>query len=114
MRTLLDFRRAIKTKNRIVAKRSFKVVFAGAGHFESAFVFSKEALRHDEGVLVTTCKREDVRSALIDADVLVPLMIPVGETELSIAKCLKVILQFGVGLEGIPTPQICFIFIWML
>ena len=47
------------------------------------------------------CAREQVATEIVDADVAVPLMTKIDETLLAKAPILKLVLQFGVGLEGV-------------
>ena len=49
---------------------------------------------------VVCCEREEVPSAIADAHVAVPLMTRIDADVMSRARSLKLILQFGVGLEG--------------
>ena len=82
----------------------FKVLFAGTGHFESAFVYTKERIQelgYNDKILITSCNQKDVSHELNNTSILVPLMSKIGVNEFKVAEILSNIIQFGVGLEGI-------------
>ena len=82
----------------------FKVLFAGTGHFESAFIYTKECIEelgYNDKILITSCHQNDVLHELNNTSILVPLMSKIGVNEFEVAKKLSNIIQFGVGLEGI-------------
>ena len=82
----------------------FKVLFAGTGHFESAFVYTKERIEelgYNDQILITSCDQKDVLHELNNTNILVPLMSKISVNEFKVAKKLSNIIQFGVGLEGI-------------
>lgn len=81
--------------------KKFKVVFGGLGHFQSAFLMTKEALQHESLIEVVQCSSNSINHAIIDADVVVPFMEKITAQTLHLAPQLKMILQFGVGLEGV-------------
>ena len=57
-------------------------------------------------VQVVQCDRETVAEHLADADVVVPLMTRLGAEQLALARRLKLIIQFGVGVEGIDIAAV--------
>ena len=57
-------------------------------------------------VQVIQCDREAVAEHLADADVVVPLMTRLGAEQLALARRLKLIIQFGVGVEGIDIAAV--------
>lgn len=85
---------------RMISRR-FKVVFGGLGHFQSAFLLTKEALKGDDRIDVMQCTAESIESEIIDADVVIPFMVRISERTLCLAPKLKMIMQYGVGVEGI-------------
>lgn len=78
-----------------------KVLFCGAGHFESGFLYTRDALSADSRVRVMQCARSDVDDEIADADVVVPLMTPIPAALLARAPRLRLCMQFGAGLEGV-------------
>ena len=84
-----------------VASGRCTVVFGGLGHFESAFIFTKDALKEDIGIDVIQCAAESMESAIAEADILIPFMVPVTEKLLLLAPKLKMVMQYGVGIEGV-------------
>ena len=77
-----------------------QVLFCGKDmHY--AYQFTAEELAGEPGVEVVQCEREAVPAELRDADVAVPLMAPLAAAELRAAPRLKLVLQFGVGVEGV-------------
>lgn len=79
-----------------------KVVFAGE-HFPSGFEYTVEAIKkidkHNQ-VVVKRCAQNDLLNEVSDTTVLVPLMSKVTKNIIEHAPNLKLIMQFGVGLEG--------------
>lgn len=59
---------------------------------------------------VIRCPRGDLLDYIAEADVLVPLMTHLDSKLLQAAQKARLILQYGVGLEGvdIPAVRICF------
>jgi phosphoglycerate dehydrogenase-like enzyme len=78
-----------------------KVVFCGKGHFETGYILTKKNLETEKNVIVDQCTREELESTISDATVIVPLMSKITQKEIINAKKLKMIYQFGVGLEGV-------------
>lgn len=90
-----------------------KVLFCGK-HFSGGFIHTKNAIERRLGqrglplltVETITCDREDVPTHLPTTTVLVPLMTPITAAMLD-AKAspkLKLVMQYGVGLEGVNIP----------
>jgi len=79
-----------------------KVLFCGTGHFESGFLLTRQALLPQApDVLVVQCSRADVAKEIADAAVVVPLMTPITAALVEAAPSLRLVSQFGVGLEGV-------------
>ena len=79
-----------------------RVVFCGQGHFTSAYNYTKAELRAlDDEIKVDEVSRKELGTEVVDADVLVPLMSKLDADLLGQCKQLKLINQFGVGLEGV-------------
>ena len=79
----------------------FKIVFGGVGHFESAYIFTKDALKDDDRIDVVQCTADSMEDAIKDADIVIPFMVPITERLLIHARKLKMIMQYGVGIEGV-------------
>jgi lactate dehydrogenase-like 2-hydroxyacid dehydrogenase len=91
----------------------FKLLFCG-NEFTSAFKFTKEELFKLAPTGVTVqCARKDVLTEIVDADVVVPFMCTIHQKELESATKLKMIMQFGVGLEGVNTEAATKAGIWV-
>ena len=63
-----------------------------------------EALLGDQvpgGVEVRSCGRERLKAEIGDADMAVPLMTRLDADTIALGTRLRLILQFGVGLEGV-------------
>ena len=56
-------------------------------------------------VATVQCTREDLHKEIVDADVVLPLMCKMGTEELKLARNLRMIMQFGVGLEGVDVAS---------
>jgi lactate dehydrogenase-like 2-hydroxyacid dehydrogenase len=94
----------IKNKAKIDMESSsvkFKVVFGGLGHFEAAFLKTKETLKDDQRISVVQSSAESIESEISDADIVIPFMVPMTERLLQLAPKLKMIMQYGVGIEGV-------------
>ena len=61
-------------------------------------------LRDAPGISVQACQRADLADAIAEADVAVPLMVAVSEDIIAKGHKLKLINQWGVGLEGVDIP----------
>jgi len=81
--------------------RNFKVLFCGKGHFRSGYEYTKEALSSYPDIAVVESDSEKILENIHDSDVIVPLMTRISEDLLLAATNLKLIMQFGVGLEGV-------------
>ena len=79
-----------------------RVIFCGQGNFKSAYEYTKDECFNLIGndVEVVEVPRGDL-SRLVDADVIIPLMSKLDAEILKSCKRLKLINQFGVGLEGV-------------
>ena len=88
-----------------VERKYFKVLFCGE-EFPAGAEETRKALEKHDAVgncefRFVACAREQVATEIVDADVAVPLMTKIDETLLAKAPILKLVLQFGVGLEGV-------------
>ena len=88
-----------------VERKHFKVLFCGK-EFPAGAEETRKALEKHDAVgncefRFVACAREQVATEIVDADVAVPLMTKIDETLLAKAPILKLVLQFGVGLEGV-------------
>jgi lactate dehydrogenase-like 2-hydroxyacid dehydrogenase len=78
-----------------------KVLFCGL-HFQSAYEYTKVDLnRNDPSIEVINCPSEEVEEQIINADLVICFMTKINSTLIDRAASLKVIMQFGVGLEGV-------------
>lgn len=66
-----------------------------------SFKFSRDELELDPEISVIQCASEDVKDELADADVAIPLMTALTAEIIQNAPKLKLILQFGAGVEAI-------------
>lgn len=104
--------RSFSSSSRSLA-RPFKVLFCGH-EFSNGYLFSKAALSRKLPTVVTTqCSRENLHKELADADVVVPLMCKMGHAELQIGKNIRMIMQYGVGLEGVDVPAATQAGVWV-
>jgi len=79
-----------------------KVLFCGTGHFASAFKLTKSILDSETIPFdVVECSRDFVGTEICNATVVVPLMTQITGQMINDAQKLKMIMQFGVGLEGV-------------
>ncbi|KAL4418773.1 hypothetical protein ABPG77_010378 [Micractinium sp. CCAP 211/92] len=89
-----------------------KVLFCGRDmHF--GFVFTHQALAGDVGVQVVRCDRAQIPAELATADVAVPLMSRLDAPLLRAAPRLKLIIQYGVGVEGVDICTATELGIWV-
>ena len=72
----------------------FKIVFGGLGHFESAFTFTKEVLRDDPRINVVRCNTEAMETEIVDADIVIPFMVPITKHLFSLAPKLKMVRTY--------------------
>lgn len=84
-----------------MTERRLKVLFASSKHFVAGYeltlkVCEERGLACDV-VQSLSSLHEDIR----DADVVVPLMEKIDSSVLAVAQRLKLVIQFGVGLEGV-------------
>eukprot|EP01032_Pedospumella_encystans_P013691 gene13691-15746_t len=66
-----------------------------------------------ENVRTVQCSRDDLHKEIVNADVVLPLMCRIGTTELALAKKLSMVMQFGVGLEGVDIPNATQAGVWV-
>jgi lactate dehydrogenase-like 2-hydroxyacid dehydrogenase len=78
-----------------------KVLFCGL-HFQSAYEYTKvDVNRIDPSIEVINCPAEEVEEQIINADLVICFMTKINSALIDRAASLKVIMQFGVGLEGV-------------
>lgn len=78
-----------------------KVLFCGRDHFPSGFIYTKEALQSHANIVVVQCDATELATEIEDAHVIVPLMTKISRDLIEKAPYLNLIMQFGVGLEGV-------------
>ena len=80
---------------------TMKVLFCGRDmHF--GYAYTKEEIEHVHGIgRVVQCDRTDLEKEIVDADVIVPLMMPITRDVLLKCTRAKLIIQYGAGIEGI-------------
>lgn len=78
-----------------------KVLFCGMKNFRSSFEFTKEILQHDRHVAVLQGDERIIDQQVRDAHVIIPFMYPITKEVLSNAPNLRLVMQYGVGLEGV-------------
>ena len=66
-----------------------------------------------ENVRTVQCSRDNLHKEIVDADVVLPLMCRIGTTEFALAKKLSMVMQFGVGLEGVDIPNATQTGVWV-
>lgn len=76
-----------------------KVLFC-TRQFPWAYSFTRDAVA-DDRVQVTQCDSTDVAAHIGDAHVAIPFMANINENVLEKASNLRLIIQFGVGVEGV-------------
>ena len=55
---------------------------------------------------VVNCRRSELAAALQTAHIALPMMARLDRAALEAAPCLRMILQFGVGMEGCDIPAV--------
>ena len=83
-------------------RQLFKVLFAtGQFNFDSAYAYTKETLtKFSNNIEVTRCEKSLLTSNMQNTTVLIPFMTPITKSIIQNSPSLKLIIQFGVGLEG--------------
>lgn len=90
-----------------------KVLFCGRD-LRYAYVFTKDELADDPDFEVIQCDRAAIPTELEDADVIVPLLTPRIPGEWLVkAPALKLIIQYGVGVENIDIPAATELGVWV-
>jgi lactate dehydrogenase-like 2-hydroxyacid dehydrogenase len=109
--SIMAMRRCFSSVTKQVDK-SFKVLFCGH-EFTGGFQFTKEALQRFPNVETVQCSRENLHSELKTANVVVPFMCRMGAKEVEIGRHVKMIMQFGIGLEGVDIPEATSAGVWV-
>ena len=78
----------------------FKVVFSGERHFLAALPLTRAALA-DDGVALVQAPTESLAAAVADAQVVIPFMERLDAAILEAGTDVRLVVQFGVGLEGV-------------
>ena len=78
----------------------FKVVFSGERHFLAALPLTRAALA-DDGVDLVQAPTESLAAAVADAQVVIPFMERLDAAVLEAGTDVRLVVQFGVGLEGV-------------
>ena len=89
-----------------------KVLFCG-NHFEDGFQNTKQALSDEKNLVVVQCNVDDIKKEITDAHVVVPLMSKIRKDLIQHAPRLALIMQFGVGLEGVDVQAATEAGIWV-
>lgn len=79
----------------------------------AGWAFTAQSLAEDASVRVVQCDREALPTEIRDADVAVPLMSRLDRTLLLSAVRLKLIIQYGVGVEGVDIDTATQLGIWV-
>ena len=93
----------------------FRFSFAQLESKLCSHLLSWDALQHTKHEAVSSCKQvtrcqgEDLESNIGKADILVPLMARLDSNRLKHADKAKLILQYGVGLEGVDIQMVFFL-----
>jgi lactate dehydrogenase-like 2-hydroxyacid dehydrogenase len=77
---------------------TFRVVICGKGNFLSSYLYTKDALKAHGHVEVIQSDDDDV---IASADVIIPFMKRIDEPLIERSQNLKMVMQYGVGLEGV-------------
>ena len=90
------------------------VIFGGnRDHFVSAFEFTREALSDQPNIDVVQANSIEMDQLIQDATVVIPFMVRMTENVLNRALKLRMIMQFGIGLEGVDIPAATSRGIWV-
>lgn len=76
--------------------------------FSGAFEFMKIALRNRsilKGATIVQADESNLMSEVQDASVVIPFMLKINKDVLNAATSLKLIIQYGVGLEGVDIGE---------
>ena len=92
--------------------KPFKVLICGH-HFPDSFTLLKKAMSNVPNVAVVQSSKDTFHKELIDSQVVIPHMTKIGKKEIEIGKDLKLIQQYGVGLEGVDIPSATDANIWV-
>lgn len=88
-----------------------RVLFCG-NHFSGGYVYTKEAVARrlvgigldPAEIEVLQCERENVPTEIKSATVVIPLMTKITSELIESAPNLRMVMQFGVGVEGVDIP----------
>ena len=83
-----------------IVGRKLKLLFCGK-EFSEGFRRTAEALADCPDIDCVSCTRDEVAAQIVDADIAVPLMTRLDAATLAEATQLRLVLQFGVGIEGV-------------
>ena len=88
------------SKSGPIVGRPLKLLFCGE-EFPDGARCTAASLADCPDVRVVTCPRADVPDQIVDADVAIPLMTRLDAATIAKGERLRLVLQFGVGLEGV-------------
>jgi phosphoglycerate dehydrogenase-like enzyme len=81
-----------------------KVLFCSK-HFPAACFFTRQALNGlGQHYIVEQCEEKRLEEEIQDAVVVVPFMVRITDQVLQQASWLRLVIQYGVGLEGVDIP----------
>mmetsp|Transcript_5545 Transcript_5545/g.15905 ORF Transcript_5545/g.15905 Transcript_5545/m.15905 type:complete len:365 (+) Transcript_5545:567-1661(+) len=95
---------AAHTVGSVARARTCKVLFC-TRHFPWSANFTRDIFAQDSSVEVMQCDATEVATHIGAAHVAVPFMARLDDATLAHARHLKLIIQYGVGVEGIDIPS---------
>eukprot|EP01041_Mallomonas_annulata_P002992 gene2992-5865_t len=85
--------------------RKLRVLFCGTGQFQSGYEYTKQCLlRLGYDLDIFQTQNDALLENIENVDVLVPFMAKISPDIIRKSTKLKLIMQFGVGLEGVDIP----------
>ena len=67
----------------------------------SSFLYTADILRKYSFIDVSQCHNDALDQSLQDADVVIPFMAKISDKVIRSSRRLKLIMQYGAGLEGV-------------
>lgn len=87
------------------SSKSFNVLFCGFENFRASYEFTSELFEHHPIVKVKKAQVESFEQDVAEAHVVIPFMTKIDANFMNKAKNLKLIMQYGTGLEGVDIPE---------
>ena len=87
-----------RTSSIMNLSNTLSIVICGKGNFLSSYLYTKDALKVHENVRVIQSDDDDV---IASADVIIPFMKRIDGPLIERSQNLKMVMQYGVGLEGV-------------